>query len=64
MEKTTEKYEGIILDIEYDYEEGDDTVGLPPSVQIHAINHKGVDIFEIVDKEIIESLSDTILERY
>lgn len=64
MEETTENYDGIILDIEYDFEEGDDTVGLAPSVQIHSISHKGVDIFEIVDKKIVNSLADTILERY
>ena len=64
METTTENYDGIILDIEYDFEDADHSVGLPASVQIQSINHKGVDIYEILDKKIIDSLADTILDRY
>jgi hypothetical protein len=64
MEEMQIDRDGVLLDIEYDYEDADDTVGYNGGVQIHAIKHQGVDIYDLISPKIIESLAQEICERY
>lgn len=64
MEETQIDRDGIILDVTYDFEDADHTVGYAGGVQIHEIKHNGVDIYEIVDNKIIESIAQQIFDRY
>lgn len=56
--------DGIILDVEYDYEGPDHSVGYNGGVQIHTIKHEGVDIYEIISDKVIKSIADEICEGY
>jgi hypothetical protein len=64
MEQMQIDRDGVLLDIEYDYEDADDTVGYNGGVQIHTIKHQGVDIYDLISPKIIESLAQEICERY
>jgi hypothetical protein len=64
METTQIDCDGIILDIEYDYEDGDDTVGYNGGVEIYTIKHEGVDIYEIISEKVIQSIAQEICEGY
>jgi hypothetical protein len=64
MEEIQIDRDGVLLDIEYDFEDADHSVGYNGGVQIHEIKHNGVDIYELVDSKIIESLARQIAERY
>jgi hypothetical protein len=64
MEEIQIDRDGVLLDIEYDYEDADDTVGYNGGVQIHTIKHQGVDIYELISPKIIESLAQEICEGY
>ena len=56
--------DGVLLDIEYDFEDADHSVGYDGGVQIHTIKHQGVDIYDLISPKIIESLAQEICERY
>lgn len=56
--------DGITLDVEYDYEDADHSVGLPASIQIHSIKHQGVDLYEIISDKVIESIGQEIMDGY
>ena len=64
MEEIQIDRDGVLLDIEYDYEDADDTVGLPASIQIHSIKHQGVDIWDLLSDKVIESLGQEIMDGY
>ena len=64
MEETQIDRDGIILDVEYDYEEADHSVGLPASIQIYCIKHQGVDLYEIIADKVIESIGQEIMDGY
>jgi hypothetical protein len=54
--------DGVILDVEYDYEEPDHSVGYDGGVQIHTIKHEGVDIYDLLSDSIIKSIANEICE--
>lgn len=64
MEEIQIDRDGVLLDIEYDYEDADDTVGLPASIQIHGIKHQGVDIWDLLSDKVVESLGQEIMDGY
>lgn len=64
MEEIQINRDGVILDIEYDYEDTDHSVGYDGGVQIHGIKHQGVDIWDLLDKSIVESIAQEIYDRY
>lgn len=64
MESTEIDYDGVTLVIEYDYEEPDHSVGYLGGVQIHNIQHAGVEIQHLMAKPTIELLAKEIAARY
>ena len=64
METTEINLDGIVLLVEYDFEDADHSVGYNGGVQIHNIQHAGVEIQEIMSKSIIESIANQIAEGY
>lgn len=54
--------DGVILDVEYDYDEPDHSVGYDGGVQIHTIKHEGVDIYDLLSDSIIKSIANEICE--
>ena len=54
--------DGVILDVEYDYEGPDHSVGYNGGVQIHTIKHEGVDIYDLLSDSIIKSIANEICE--
>ena len=64
MEETQIDRDGVILDVEYDFEDADDTVGYNGGVQIHTIKHEGVDIYDLLSDKVIQSIADEICEGY
>ena len=64
METTEINYDGITLLVEYDFEDADHSVGYDGGVQIHSIQHAGVEIQEIMSKSTIESIANEIASGY
>lgn len=64
METTEINYDGITLLVEYDFEDADYSVGYDGGVQIHNIQHAGVEIQEIMSKSVIESIANEIASGY
>jgi len=64
MEEIQINRDGVLLDIEYDYEEPDHSVGYNGGVQIHGIKHQGVDIWDLLSKSVVESIAQEICEGY
>ena len=64
MEETQIDRDGVILDVEYDYEGPDHSVGYNGGVQIHTIKHEGVDIYDLLSDKVIQSIADEICEGY
>jgi hypothetical protein len=48
--------DGVILDVEYDYEGPDHSVGYNGGVQIHTIKHEGVDIYDLLQTALLNQL--------
>jgi hypothetical protein len=64
MEEIQIDRDGVLLDIEYDFEDADHSVGYDGGVQIHSIKHQGVYIWDLLDKSIVDSIAQEIYDRY
>lgn len=64
MEETQIDRDGITLNVEYDFEDADHSVGYSGGVQIYSIKHQGVDIYEIMSDSVIKSIAQEIFEGY
>jgi hypothetical protein len=64
MEEIQIDRDGVLLDIEYDYEEPDYSVGDNGGVQIHSIKHQGVDIWDLLSDKVVQSLAQEICDGY
>lgn len=64
MEEIQINRDGVLLDVEYDFEDADHSVGYSGGVQIHGIKHQGVDIWDLLAKSVVESIAQEIFEGY
>lgn len=64
MEESQINRDGVILDVEFDFEDADHSVGYDGGVQIHSIKHQCVDIWDLLDKKVVESIAQEIYDRY
>lgn len=60
---TTIQYGHLILDCDHDYEPADRGVGYYGSVQINGVFHAGKDITELLSKEAINAIEDSVFEE-
>ena len=55
--------EGIDVEVVYDYEPAEPDVGINETFNVTEINFKGVDLIEIIDPAIIESIEADLIDR-